>query len=99
MPNVVHFSRGGAFLFMWEYPNYPRWALARVPRRPARFRLAAGAGQRQICGGPNDGFSFRDRGRVFQVEIYLGAGAGPKVRAQLRGLMDSLRFAAARRER
>jgi hypothetical protein len=39
-PNVVNFPRDGAFVFVWEYlGNHSRQALARVPRRPARFRL------------------------------------------------------------
>jgi hypothetical protein len=92
MPNVVDFPRGGAFLFIWEYVNYPRRALARIPRRPAHFRIPSGVGQRHTCQGPSDGFSFRDGTRVFQVEIYLGVAAGLPVRAQLRDLMDSLRF-------
>lgn len=95
MPNVVGFPRGGAFLFMWEYPKYPVRALARVPQRPAQFSIPSGAPQRGVCRGPSDTFSFRDSGRVFQVEIYLGAAAGLTVRTQLRGLMDSLRFAPA----
>lgn len=36
---------------------------------------------------------FRDAGRVFQVEVYLGPAAGPAVRARADALLDSLNIA------
>ena len=93
-PNIVNFPRNGAFVFVWEYLHYPRRQLARVPRRPARFSLPAGQGVRLTCDGPTDGFAFKDAGRVFQVEIYLGPGGGPALRARAAAALDSLRVAA-----
>jgi hypothetical protein len=93
-PNVVDFPRNGAFVFVWEYLHYPRRSLARVQRRPARFSLATGNGVRLTCDGPDGGFSFKDDGRVFQVEIYLGPDAGPTLRARVAAALDSLRVAA-----
>jgi hypothetical protein len=93
-PNIVNFPRNGAFVFVWEYLHYPRRQLARVPRRPARFSLAAGKGVRLTCDGPNSGFGFNDAGRVFQVEVYLGPDAGPALRVRAAGALDSLRVAA-----
>jgi len=93
-PNVVNFPRNGAFVFVWEYLHYPRWSLARVPRRPARFSLATGTGVRLTCDGPNGGSAFKDAGRVLQVEVYLGPSAGPALRAQAAAALESLRLAA-----
>lgn len=39
---------------------------------------------------------FRDAGRVFQVEVYLGTAAGPAVRARADALLDSLNVAPRR---
>jgi hypothetical protein len=92
-PNVVDFPRDGAFVFVWEYLNFSRRQLGRVPRRPTRFSLTAGKGVRLTCDGANGGFSFKDAGRVFQVEVYLGPGVGPALRGQVAALLDSLRVA------
>ena len=94
-PNIVSFPRDGAFIFVWEYVRpFARRALARVPRRPTSFRLAAGGGVHQICDGSSDTFAFRDAGHVFQVEVYLGPAAGPVLRAQTTAALDSLRAIA-----
>jgi hypothetical protein len=92
-PNVVDFPRNGAFVFVWEYLHYPRHSLARVPRRPARFSVAAGKGVGLTCDGPNSGFDFKDGDRVFQVEVYLGPDAGPALRSRVAALLDSVRVA------
>lgn len=93
-PNVVNFPPDGAFVFVWEYlpPFLPQ--LARTPHRPARFHLGGGGGARQSCDGPNGEFYFKDSGRVLQVEVYLGAGAGPALRGRVAATLDSLRVAA-----
>jgi hypothetical protein len=90
-PNVLNFPRNGAFIFVWEYLHYPRRQLARVPPRPGRISLALGRGVRLTCDGPNGGFSFKDAGRVFQVEVYLVPEAGPALRATAAAALDSLR--------
>ncbi len=92
-PNVLNFPRSGAFIFVWEYLHFPRRQLARVPRRPARFSLAAGKGVRLTCDGANGGFGFKDAGRVFQVEVYLGPEAGSALRTRAAAALDSLRVA------
>ncbi|MGH2908926.1 MAG: hypothetical protein ACRDK8_06475 [Solirubrobacteraceae bacterium] len=97
-PNVIGFPRTGAFLFVWEYLHYPRRDLARLPRRPDRCRATAGR-VRQTCNGPSDGFAFKDAGRVFQVEIYVGPEARSALRAQLAALLNSLRVAATPSDR
>jgi hypothetical protein len=93
-PNVVNFPHGGAFIFVWEYlRSFSRRALARVPGRPTRFQLGDGGGVRQTCDGSSDTFGFKDAGRVFQVEVYLGPGAGRALRARVVAMLDSLRVA------
>jgi hypothetical protein len=94
-PNVVNFPRDGAFVFVWEYLHPSRRGLAGVPSRPTRFHLAAGAGTRQTCDGSSDTFGFKDAGRVFQVEVYLGPGVGPAVRGRVAAMLTSLRVAPA----
>jgi hypothetical protein len=92
-PNVVNFPRDGAFVFVWEYLHPSRRGLARVPSRPVRFHLAADGRVRQTCNGPTDTFGFKDAGRVFQVEIYLGPGIRPVLRSSVAAMLDSLRVA------
>ncbi len=95
MPNVRAFPRAGAFLFIWEYLNVPRRALKRYPRRPARFLITSETPRRHTCLGPSDTFTFRDAGRVFQVEIYLGPAARDRALARLLSVLDSLRVTRA----
>jgi hypothetical protein len=90
-PNVIDFPRGGAFIFVWEYLHPSRREFARVPSRPVRFHLAAGGARRQTCDGSSDTFGFKDAGRVFQVEIYLGPRVGPALRGRVVAMLDSLR--------
>lgn len=92
-PNVVDFPRDGAFIFVWEYLHPARWEVARVPSRPVRFDLAAGGGLRQTCDGSSDTLGFKDAGRVFQVEVYLGPQVGAALREQVAAILDSLRAA------
>jgi hypothetical protein len=92
-PNVVNFPRDGAFVFIWEYLPPSRPGPTRVPSRPAHFELAANGGTRQTCAGSSDTFGFKDAGRVFQVEVYLGLGAGSALRGRLAAMLDSLRVA------
>jgi hypothetical protein len=91
-PNVVSFPRRGAFVFIWEYLQATARQLAHTPGRPADFKLATdGGGVRQTCYGASDTFAFKDAGRVFQVEVYVGPKAGPTRRAAVVALLDSLR--------
>lgn len=96
-PNVRAFPRAGAFLFMWEYAApYPSARLKQIPRRPQEFRVTQESRHWFECAGPNWSTSFRDVGRVFQVEVYLGRAAGPRVRAKMDALLNSLRVAPLR---
>ena len=92
-PNVVNFPRDGAFVFVWEYLHYPSWGLARVPSRPVRFHVAANGGVRQTCDGSSDTLGFKDAGRVFQIEVYLGPGTGAALRGRVAAMLDSLHVA------
>jgi hypothetical protein len=94
-PNVVNFPRDGAFIFVWEYLHPSRQGLARVPIRPVQFHLSPAPGVRRTCDGSSDTFGFRDTGRVFQVEVYLGPRADPALRARVAATLDSLHVAPA----
>lgn len=95
-PNVIHFPRDGAFMFAWEYLHPQRGQLVRTPSRPARVSLTVSRAVRLTCDGPNDEAYFKEAGRVFQVEIYIGPTAGRALRAQVAAMLDSLRVAPAR---
>lgn len=90
-PNVIHFPRNGAFVFVWEYLDPSPRMLAAVPRRPSRFRLVASQPQRFRCQGPSDSFNFADQGRYFQVEVYLGRAVSSATRARTMRIIQSLR--------
>jgi hypothetical protein len=45
---------------------------------------------------PSWWIDFLDRGRVFQLEVYLGPAAGPAIRQRVDELLDSLNVAPAR---
>jgi hypothetical protein len=92
MMAVRRMPDNGAFLFMWEYAGPTKFNSHDVMRfspRPARFRL--GFVRYGSPGGTTvAGDTFRQHGRVFQVQLYLGAHATRRRRAQLLALLDSL---------
>jgi hypothetical protein len=88
-PNVVNFPPNGAFVFVWEYLHPSRRVLAPEPSRPARLHLATGR-VRQTCEGPSDTFAFKDAGRVFQAEVYLGPKTTPALRGRVATMLNSL---------
>ena len=92
-PNVVDFPRNGGFVFVWEYLRPSRPGLSRVPSRPVRFHLAVDGMVRKTCDGPSDTFGFKDAGRIFQVEVYLGPAVTAALRDQAAAMLDSLRVA------
>jgi hypothetical protein len=94
-PNVVTFPRDGAFVFVWEYLHVSHRGLVRVPSRRGRFHLAAGGGVRQTCDGSSDTFGFKDAGRIFQVEVYLGPRVGAALRVRVAAMLATLRVAPA----
>jgi hypothetical protein len=90
MPNVVGFPRTGALLVVWKYRRIARRDLRYFPAHAARFRIGRSA-IAHVC-APSDGRSFREGGRGFQVEIYLGRGAPASARAQIATILDSWSF-------
>ncbi len=93
-PNVVDFRRDGAFVFVWESVPPLRPSLARVPRRPARFRLGGDASVRRTCDTVSDVFVFQHSGRVFQIDVYLGPAVKPALRERVAAMLASLHVAA-----
>jgi hypothetical protein len=91
MPNVAHFPRAGAFLVVWEYRRISRRDLRYFPVFAPHFRIRRSA----ITGAcaPSDGRTFRESGRGFQVEIYLGPEAPASARAQIAAILDTWRVA------
>lgn len=92
-PNVIDFPRDGAFVIVWEYLHSTQRGLARTPSRPIHFHLAGKAGVRHTCDGPTDTFGFKDAGRVFEVDVYLGPRVGGAVRERVAAMLDSMRIA------
>jgi len=80
---------------VWEYLDY-RGASSLACRAARRaFSPATGAGVLLTCEGADGGFYFKDAGRVFQVEVYLGPEAAPALRARAAAALDSLPVAPA----
>ena len=46
---------------------------------------------RLTCDGPNGGFYFKDAGRVFQVEVYIGPKSSQVLRGRVAAMLESLR--------
>jgi hypothetical protein len=61
-----------------------------TPPRPARFFLSTGRGVRQTCDGPSGGFDFKQAGRIFQVEVYLGPRTRPALPARAASVLAGL---------
>jgi protein MpaA len=83
----------GAFLLLEER----RGSTDGLPPRPARFSLE-GAPQGLTCcepfaGAPGWAVDFQAAGRGFYGYAYVGAKAGPRLRSELLGILDGLRFA------
>jgi hypothetical protein len=87
MPNVADFPRDGALVFVWEYRRISERDLRSFPAHRPRFRIGRSAITNNCA--PSDGRSFREDGRGFQVEIYLGPDAPASTRAQIAAILDS----------
>jgi hypothetical protein len=90
-PNVRHFPRAGAFVFVWEYPVLAPSDRKSFPKHAARFRIRRSAIQGSTCAGASDMRVFREADRGYQVEIYLGPAAPASTRAQIAAILDSWR--------
>jgi hypothetical protein len=94
-PNIENLPRRGAFLVVWEYLEVTRRGLMRTPPRPSSFSVSGTSGRRFPCGGPSWTTGFRDAGRIFQVDVYLGPAAGATVASRVDAILDGLRAARA----
>ena len=63
----------------------------RCPYQDTHVREPPGAAEPQpfTCHGPSDSLNFKDHGRDFQVEVYLGPAANPATRTQMLAILDS----------
>jgi hypothetical protein len=94
-PNVEDLPRRGAFLVVWEYLEVTHRGLMRTPPQPSRFSVSGTSNPRFPCAGPSWTTGFRDAGRIFQVDVYLGPAAGATVAAKTDAILDGLRAARA----
>ncbi len=91
-PHVAAFPRDGAYLFVMEYEALGHADLKDFPRHTTHFRIGASAIKPGDC-GPSDERTFREGGRGFQVQIYLGPDAPPSALRQIAAILDSWRVA------
>lgn len=89
-PRVANFPRNGAFLFVMEYPVLGRRDLKDFPLHTTHERVGGSAIKPGDC-GPGDELFFREAGRGYQVQIYLGPDAPAAARAQIAAILDSWR--------
>ncbi len=93
-PHVANLPRDGAFLFVMEYPALGHRDLKDFPAHTTHERVARSAVKPGDC-GPSDEKTFREGGRGYQVQIYLGPDAPATARAQIAAILDSWRVANA----
>lgn len=91
MPNVEHFPRNGAFVFVIEWTQPNRRQLTRLPHAPPRSIPPDGQPEQSTCDGPSGTFDFQRAGRVFQVELYAGPASSRADRAAMISVLNSLR--------
>lgn len=89
MPSVRAFPRTGALVLVWEYRRIRHRDLRSFPAHTPRFRIGRSAVTNPCA--PSDSRSFREGGRAFDVEIYLGPGAPASTRTQIAAILDSWR--------
>jgi hypothetical protein len=95
-PHVANFPRDGAYLLVLEWPAVSRRDAKVYPAHTTHFHIGRSAISQQDC-GPSDGRLFREGGRGFQVQIYLGPDAPASARTQIAAILDSWRVAPASR--
>lgn len=86
-PDIRKFPRNGAFVLMWEWLHPGAAALAAARPRPAAFRIS-GHGRPYECGDPSWVSDFREAGRLFQVDVYLGPATRTRARNRVEALLD-----------
>ncbi|MGZ4244039.1 MAG: hypothetical protein ACXVSE_07090 [Solirubrobacteraceae bacterium] len=87
-PHVANFARDGAYLFVMEYPAVARRNETTFGAHTKHFHIGRSAITAGDC-GPSDARMFREGGRGYQVQIYLGPDAPASARAQIAAILDS----------
>jgi hypothetical protein len=87
-PHVVGFPRDGAYLFVMEYPALGHGDLKDFPPHTSHFRIGVSAIKPGDC-APSDQRLFREGGRGYQIQIYLGPDAPDSARTQIAAILDS----------
>lgn len=91
-PRVANFPRDGAYLLVFEW-RLPRARHQTIAAHTRHFHIARSAIRSGDC-GPSDMRLFREAGRGYQVQIYLGPEAPASARAQIAAILDSWRVTA-----
>jgi hypothetical protein len=79
----------GAFIYLLEYEDLaPRWK-ERIPERTGPLTL--GPERPYECMGPSRMVTWRDHGRAFQANVYLGARASDRLRRDAVSILNSIR--------
>jgi hypothetical protein len=89
-PHVADFPRDGAYLLVLEWPAVGRQDAKVYPAHTSHFHISRSAISHGDC-SPSDGRLFREGGRGFQVQIYLGPDAPASARTQIAAILDSWR--------
>jgi hypothetical protein len=89
-PHVTGFPRDGAYLFVMEYPAVARRDDGTFRPHTTHFHIGRSAIRAGDC-GPSDTVIFRQDGRGYQVQIYLGPAAPASARTQIAAILDSWR--------
>lgn len=87
-PHVADFPRDGAYLFVMEYPAVAHQDDKTFRPHTTHFHIGRSAIRPGDC-GPSDTVIFRQGGRGYQVQIYLGPDAPASARAQIDAILDS----------
>ena len=80
--------RDGAFIYLFEYENDAMRMDERTRERAGP--LAPGPEQNFECMGSSRMVRWKDRGRVFQAHVYLGAGASDQLQQDATSVLNSI---------
>ena len=89
-PHVTGFPRDGAYLFVMEYPAVAHRDYGMFRGHTTHFQIGRSAIKAGDC-GPSDTVLFREGGRGYQAQIYLGPAAPASARAQIAAILNSWR--------
>jgi hypothetical protein len=78
----------GAFIYLFEYVDVPAELTERTPERTGPLTL--GPEQSFECFGESRTVRWKDRGRVFQAQVYLGPRASDALQRDVSSILNSI---------